>query len=61
MRLFLFFVFTGVWTGVAKLVDHFTHSFGLAFILGAAAAVFVLVAVSCCKAAALANRAGIRP
>jgi hypothetical protein len=57
MRLFLFLVFTGVWTGVAKLIDHWTHSFGLSFIVGAVAAIVIVGGIAAGRASAIEEAA----
>ena len=55
MRIFLFLVFTVVWAAAGKLIDFCTHSFWFALLGGLIVALFILVILSSCKAAAMAD------
>jgi hypothetical protein len=61
MRTFVFCVVTATWTGISKLIDYFTHNFGLAFLGGACAAFLVLLVLSLHRAATLADIQRPRP
>ena len=56
MRLFTLILTSLAWAGVAALVDKLTRNFGLSLGLGAVAALCVVLTLSLCNAAALADR-----